>query len=95
MASKSIAFTRTSLIVAAVSALALLVLGFASGFVVSRIGTSDVRRSCMVTMASANQRSGAVAGDFLDGDSGCISDEPHICWSFAEPELWNCATGRP
>ena len=86
---------RTFPILVIVWSLALLALGFGSGFVVSRIGVSDVRRTCMVTVESATQRPGVVAGDFVDGDSGCIGDEPLICWSFAKPELWNCATGRP
>ncbi len=80
-----------TIVAACVTVAAAFLVGKAYG----ELGTADVRKSCLVTEASASDRVGVEPGDFVDGDSGCIADELLICYSFEELELWSCSSGRP
>jgi hypothetical protein len=77
------------------AAVAALAGAFLLGRSIGESGKADVRKSCLVTEASAKDRTGTSPGDFVDGDSGCIGDELLICYSFDEVEPWSCSAGRP
>jgi hypothetical protein len=77
-----------------VAALMVAGLSFGVGLWVGSYGDSDVRSFCLVTAESASKRLAEV-GDFVYGDSGCIDDEYHICFSADELYPWQCEDGRP
>jgi hypothetical protein len=95
MNSDSVKPSRVRLALTILAAGAALGGAFVLGNSYGERGKADVRKSCLVTEASAEERTGTVPGDFVDGDSGCIADELLICYSFDEVGLWSCAAERP
>jgi prevent-host-death family protein len=86
--------SRVRLDLTILAGVAALVGAFFLGNSYGERGRADVRKSCLVTEASAEERTGTLPGDFVDGDCGCIADELPICYSFDEVDLWRCSAGR-